>query len=172
MRPQHICWWHQAVWWLEGRAARQRDLGRPEGWACENLMGFYKALRCKVLHLSQGNPNHPVVLWIFLKHFTPTIHPGLSLPCLIRSALINLTAFSKQSCTLWIASICPKSTIYRCNVKTLNNRFLKWICCCSQNIWIRVFFSQLQSSCSTTDLSGMWPLDHIPAHLARSCVNS
>ena len=35
----------------------QRDLDRPERWACANLMKFSKA-KCKVLHLSQSNPKH------------------------------------------------------------------------------------------------------------------
>ena len=46
-----------AVNTLEGRDAIQRDLGRPERWACANLMKFNKS-KCKVLHLGQSNPKY------------------------------------------------------------------------------------------------------------------
>jgi len=46
-----------AVNTLEGRDATQRDPDRLERWTCVKLMKFNK-VKCKVLHMGQGNPKH------------------------------------------------------------------------------------------------------------------
>jgi len=38
-------------------SAIQKDVDRPENWAHMKVMKFNKA-KCKVLHLSQGNPQY------------------------------------------------------------------------------------------------------------------
>lgn len=42
---------------LEGRDVIQRELGRLDTWACRNLRKLNNA-KCKILHLSFGNPKH------------------------------------------------------------------------------------------------------------------
>ncbi|TRZ08191.1 hypothetical protein HGM15179_018916 [Zosterops borbonicus] len=51
----------RAVDMLGGRDAIQKDLNRLERWARANLMRFNKA-KCKVPHLSQGNPKRKYTL--------------------------------------------------------------------------------------------------------------
>jgi len=46
-----------AVNTLEGRDENQMYLDKFESWAGANLMKFNKA-KCKVLHMSHGNPKH------------------------------------------------------------------------------------------------------------------
>jgi len=48
---------HGAVDTLEGRDTVQRDLDRLERWAHVNIMKLHK-VKCKALHINQGNPKH------------------------------------------------------------------------------------------------------------------
>ena len=50
-----------AIDMLEGRDAIQKDLDGLRRWTHANLMKF-KMVKCKVLHLGQGNPKHKYIL--------------------------------------------------------------------------------------------------------------
>lgn len=62
VRDQKLYYFCGVADMLEGRDVIQIELDRIERWACANLKKFNKA-KCKVLHLSWGNPKHKYRLY-------------------------------------------------------------------------------------------------------------
>lgn len=111
----------EAVDFLEGKKALQRDLDKLEGWAIIKYMKIFKS-NCEILHLERGNPSCTCRVGdVTLK----SSHAEMDLGLLIDSGLRMSNSLLGRPAVSWAAS---SMALLACWRKWLSFSTLHWCC--------------------------------------------